>query len=379
MDLYRVLFLSSGPVPPPEDPLKSVLFHLSSSCTGDYISPMWGKKSAQLKVIRIGNFEYRPIFSMNYPMFIRYFYEFPVFLFKALLLHREKRYNVVVARDPLKTGFVGVLLKFLTGVKLIVDVRGNFEKAFTSNSENIDSGIKDRLKRVLVRRIITFVLRKSDSVKLLYPSQIGSFDSKGKIRTYVFHDFVPLQSLHYVSKAENFIFFLGYPWYLKGVDILINAFKLISSDFPDYKLKVAGYCEDKTYFEELCKGCDKIELLNKGFPHHEAMELMSRCAVVVLPSRTEAMGRVLLEAMALSKPIVASRVDGIPTYVKDRVTGLLFTKEDVQDLADKLRIVLSNRGYASKLAKAGNDYVYEELSEKAYLEKFTTMLQEVLL
>ena len=58
---------------------------------------------------------------------------------------------------------------------------------------------------------------------------------------------------------------------------------------------------------------------------------MARCRVFVLPSRTEAMGRVLIEAMAMGKTCIASAVDGIPHYVRDEDTGLLFRSGDAAD------------------------------------------------
>ena len=98
----------------------------------------------------------------------------------------------------------------------------------------------------------------------------------------------------------------------------------------------------------------------------------------VLPSRTEAMGRVLLEAMACQKPIVASNVDGIPSVVEHERNGLLFESENVGDLASQLRRVLLDRDLAGKLAQEGHRIVHEKLSEACYLKKFVSMVDCVL-
>jgi glycosyltransferase involved in cell wall biosynthesis len=60
---------------------------------------------------------------------------------------------------------------------------------------------------------------------------------------------------------------------------------------------------------------------------------MAECDIVVLTSVTEAFGRVLLEAMCLRKPIIASRVGGIPEVVRDGVDGFLFDVKDDKGFA----------------------------------------------
>ena len=139
---------------------------------------------------------------------------------------------------------------------------------------------------------------------------------------------------------------------MKGVDILIKAFNKISNEFSEYTLKVVGYCDDKSYFEKISSNNKQIQLCNP-VNYSEVIKLMEGCSLFILPSRTEAMGRVLLEAMASKKPIIASNVDGIPTYIKDGYNGLLFESENVDDLAEKMHTVMSDENYARQLADNG--------------------------
>ena len=105
---------------------------------------------------------------------------------------------------------------------------------------------------------------------------------------------------------------------------------------------------------------------------------MTACSLYVLASRTEAMGRVLLEAMASEKPIIASNVDGVPTVIRDGYNGLLFVSESVDDLADKMRTVLSDKQRATTLARNGLEYVMSNLSEACYLNKYQEMVRQTL-
>ena len=112
--------------------------------------------------------------------------------------------------------------------------------------------------------------------------------------------------------------------------------------------------KDLTITKALQKATRNIEFHKPVF-YDKVVKLMAGCSLFILPSRTEAMGRVLLEAMACEKPIIASNVGGIPEVIKNGYNGLLFKSENVDDLADKIRLVLSNKKFALML---GNNAFY---------------------
>ena len=102
----------------------------------------------------------------------------------------------------------------------------------------------------------------------------------------MFHAFTPVSVFKNEVKDKKYIFFLGYPWYLKGVDVLIKAFHLVKNDIPEHKLIIAGHCDDRTYFENLRDEEERIAFL-KGMEHKKVLEYMSECSIFILPSRTE--------------------------------------------------------------------------------------------
>src|SRR4029077_18064301 len=81
--------------------------------------------------------------------------------------------------------------------------------------------------------------------------------------------------------------------------------------------------------------------------------------VAVLPSYREAQGLSILEAMALSRPVVASCVGGIPEMVEDGRTGLLVPPHDAEALADAIIRLLRNHPRADTLVRAGHDMVHD--------------------
>jgi len=81
--------------------------------------------------------------------------------------------------------------------------------------------------------------------------------------------------------------------------------------------------------------------------------------VCVFPSRYEPFGIVLLEAMASGKPVVASKVGGIPFVVEDGKTGLLFERGNVEVLAEKIIMLLRDEELRKRMGEAGRERAKE--------------------
>jgi glycogen(starch) synthase len=77
---------------------------------------------------------------------------------------------------------------------------------------------------------------------------------------------------------------------------------------------------------------------------------MDESTFLVLPSRSEGLGRVIIESFTRGRPVVATRVGGIPDLVEHGVNGLLVPPGDPQRLADAMVSVFSDRGLAQRLA-----------------------------
>src|SRR5262249_17734120 len=111
--------------------------------------------------------------------------------------------------------------------------------------------------------------------------------------------------------------------------------------------------------------------------HADALELISSCSALVLPSRSEGMGRVLLEAMAAAKPIIASRVGGIPHYLRDGENGFLSTAGSIPELGARLLDVLRDPKLARRLVERGRHLATTLYDEAAYVGHFGQMFAEM--
>jgi glycosyltransferase involved in cell wall biosynthesis len=284
----------------------------------------------------------------------------------GLRLHRTHGIDVIIAYDPFMTGLLGYLLSRLTGARLIVEVNNDFGNEANWSKDSWD--LVTYAKSAFVRTVAPFVLNRAHVVKLLYEGQVSGFRRlRPGIRYACFHDFVPTTLFEANGPGAKRILFVGHPWYVKGIDILIRAFNECSSSFPDWELRLVGYLPEKEQYRELYQSNPRIQFTGPVMPD-DVPGLMADCGVVALASRSEGMPRVLIEAMAAGRPVIASRVGGIPHYIRDGETGLLFEREDVEGLTRALRQILGSREAAAQLAINGRDYVSRQLSDRCWVQ-----------
>lgn len=373
----RLLFLYPQSLGPSPDPHRNSHFHLSAHFSGDLIydwvtGPEARERRRPAIEQAIGDFAFH--FDPRWDLRRRLgpMRAFQFYVSKGLeLLHREGPYDAIVAYGPFRTGMAALALRARTGVPVVVELAGNYLRSY-----DFSAGWSSRVKRHLARPALSYVASHADFLRLLYPTQLEDLGGFPRQPRASFHEFVPVDDISPSEPRDRVIFFLGYPFFLKGVDLLIRAFLQIADRYPDWSLRIVGHCPDPSPFLRLAGGHPRVEIA-RAVPHADAMRLMERCGVFVLPSRTEGMGRVLLEAMAAQRPIVASRVDGIPTYVTHEENGLLFTCGDARDLALQLDRILGEPGLAERLAAAGRARVMERYSVAAYVQHFADMIEQV--
>ena len=233
------------------------------------------------------------------------------------------------------------------------------------------------MKRWFFCLVERFILNRAVGIKLLYDHQIDHF--KPLYQNPVigrFPDYV--NTLGMSNRGdEKVVLLVGFPLFVKGVDILIDAFKVVSPEFPEWQLKILGFYPDKDQLSGMIAGHDKI-FHHPPVDPSEIPEHIGRCGIFVLPSRTEAMGRVLIEAMACAKPRIGSDVGGIPTVIDDGKDGLLFRNGDVSELASKLRFLMAKPEERQRLGQAAEDRYRREFTRDKYFSKLSEFYRSVI-
>lgn len=148
----------------------------------------------------------------------------------------------------------------------------------------------------------------------------------------------------------------------KGLDVLIRAMKPIGEAVPDARLLIAGEGPERAALERLTRELeleDRVSLLG----HRDDIErLMRRAWLLVHPARWEGFGLVLLEAMRVGLPVVATRVSAIPEIVVAGATGRLVPPDDPAALAEALIDVLGDERFRRAAGARGFERLLERFS-----------------
>jgi glycosyltransferase involved in cell wall biosynthesis len=166
---------------------------------------------------------------------------------------------------------------------------------------------------------------------------------------------------------------------IKGPMHLLNAMESVWQDYPEATLVFVGKgdMEEELRAKALQMGSSgRVKFLGWRDDIPEIMKILD---VFVLPSLNEGMGRVLVEAMAAGRPVVASRVGGIPDLVKHGENGFLVEPGDVSGLSCAITKLLSDSKMRDEMGKKGRE-MCQDFSVEKMIEKidvlYASLLQE---
>jgi glycosyltransferase involved in cell wall biosynthesis len=176
--------------------------------------------------------------------------------------------------------------------------------------------------------------------------------------------------------ASQMILYAGVLSFRKGVHVLVQAFAKIAPRHPDATLMIIGegeYREEIVRLIEASGVRERIRLL----PFVDQKEL-KRCidssAMVVLPSFSEGLGRILLEAMACGRPVIVSAIDAVKELISEGRNGLLVKPGDIQGLAERVEQLLKDPELARALGVNGKQSIQDRYSETAFIKGYQSLI-----
>jgi len=181
---------------------------------------------------------------------------------------------------------------------------------------------------------------------------------------------IPLPKRRYILNVATFE-------HKKGQDVLVRAFARMADDFPDIDLIMIGRdgpararieaIADDLLFQ------GRISILVDR-PHPEVLAYLSKALLFALPSRSEGLPIVILEAAVLGIPVVASRVDGIPEVIDSVDLGVLVAAEDDRALELALRKLLADEALRADLGRRLREHVIREFSWRKAWQRYVGLL-----
>jgi len=174
-----------------------------------------------------------------------------------------------------------------------------------------------------------------------------------------------------ISDEEKILIFFSIVTKQKGMHLLIKALPDILKKHNYVKLVIAGEGNYLTGAKQLVRqlGLEKDVIFVGYIPREAAPNYINASDVFILPTlRQEGMPFSLLEAMACQKPVIASSIGGIPSVIDDGKNGLLITPGNIDELIDKILLLLKNEYFATQLADHARKTVINKFSLEEMVE-----------
>ncbi len=171
----------------------------------------------------------------------------------------------------------------------------------------------------------------------------------------------------------------------KGHEYFLHAAAGVVKSYPRVRFLIVGDTFSPEHFwlrEHLRNLVQKLHLEKRvifaGF-RRDMPQVLAGMDIFVLASDAEPCGRVLFEAMAMAKPIVATNTGGTPEIVIDRETGLLVPPRNSEALAKNIIILLNNRELAKEMGQRGRERVEKYFTIQEHVEKTEAVYEELLI
>jgi glycosyltransferase involved in cell wall biosynthesis len=150
----------------------------------------------------------------------------------------------------------------------------------------------------------------------------------------------------------------------KGLPALLEAFATVLSQIPDAVLEIVGDGNERSSYEQRCRdlGIQRHVTFAGHLSGSRLTDAYRRCTVLALPTKYDSFPTVLVEAMSSGRPVVSTRVGGIPSLVDEGVTGFLVDPSDGLGFSQHLIQLLLDHELASEIGLAANARVHRTLT-----------------
>ena len=261
---------------------------------------------------------------------------------------RRSRPEAVLVQGAQETALV-LFARRLARVETVVilDIHGDWKtptRLYGSSLRRLLSPLADRLARYAVRHadaVRTITAYTSDLVRAEGVEPVAEFPA--------YMDLGPFTGPTVPLPERRVALFIGVLERYKALDVLAEAWRLAAPRVPEARLHIVG---QGTLAET-------VEALVRELPHEttwtpvlstpEVCAALDEASVLVLPSRSEGMGRVIVEAFCRGRGVLGARVGGIPDLVTHDVSGMLVPPTDAHALADALVAILGDPDLARRL------------------------------
>jgi glycosyltransferase involved in cell wall biosynthesis len=279
--------------------------------------------------------------------------------------------DAVLAQSPYEAAAV---LAARRNEPVIVDIHGDWRTAtrlYGSGARELLAPLADRLALAALRRV--------DAVRTIstYTTELVRAVGVEPAATFpAFMDLDPFLGPTKPLPEQTRALFVGVLERYKDVDGLATAWRMAAPRLAGVTLHIVGTGSRTHVIEQLVRDLPEQTEWVPVVTNDDVPAVLDAATVLVLPSRSEGLGRILIETLCRGRPIVATRVGGITDLVRDGENGLLVPANDPAALADALVRVLTDRDLAARLAAAARPSVESWLATPEDFARRTRELVE---
>jgi glycosyltransferase involved in cell wall biosynthesis len=271
---------------------------------------------------------------------------------------------ISVCDDGLKGFFVPKII----GKKISIIYERHASIKFNTN-RSLRGKIQKQLMRSKVNDFRKFVV--------LTPSNIKEWQTENVIAIANPLSFYPEDSSLLKNKT---VIAVGSHSYNKGYDLLLNTWKIVIEKYPDWKLNIYGKLDTSETFVNLANRLNIDNFVNFYSPVPDIEASYREASIMVLSSRSEGFGMVLIEAMACGLPCVSFDCPSGPSdIITDGDDGFLVPNTNIEALADKIIFLIENREERIRMGKNAKENAKKYLPENIisqWNKLFTSIIEE---
>ena len=279
-------------------------------------------------------------------------------------LRKTFQFDLIHAHMAGPAGFAAVFLGMLFGKPVIVTVHGSDIHTFT--------------KHLFLKQLVVFTLKMATKVVTVsqslkeWISKTANFQGKiSVIRNGVNHKkFSPFDKTTARERLglpinKKIILFIGNLLPVKGIDSLLRAFAGMGKK-AHVDLIIIGKGESERELKILTKELHietHVSFMGSK-KHNEIPAWLNACDVLCLPSHHEGFPTVIVEAFACGRPVVATKVDGVPEALTNDTVGILIEPNNTEELATALNKALEKEWDYQAIAEYGKRFSWDTIAEE---------------
>ncbi|MDE2818750.1 MAG: glycosyltransferase [Chloroflexota bacterium] len=304
-------------------------------------------------------------------------------LLLALIIRHDCR--VLVAQSPFE-GAIAALVKGFSPLfgkrpKLIIENHNNFEEdLFLQREIPFVSAY-----RALMLSLARYAFSRGDALRVISTStsERASHYAPGlpqvRFMTWSDTDVFRAAGRGLPLAEANDLVYAGVLIPRKGVDLLLESFARL--DHPQAQLHLLGHPENADYAGALKKQAQHLGIASRVHFHgavsqRDLAEYFGSARALVLPSLSEGLGRVVVEAMLTGTPAIGSRVGGIPDLIQDGENGFLVESGNVDALTCALEKIYA--ADVERLGRGARDFARQFFSPEKYLDGYRRLFELVM-